>query len=640
MAWTRTTYGAYGLPCLITHPDGTTTRIAYNPLFSWHDGSIYLQKVTTDARGVVTEELIDANDEVRQTITRDPFGTEISHRTVTFSTLGKPTLIEDQQISSGTSQAVIQTRFTYDIAGQVTACTFGDGTPDQASWVYRYDAEGRKIEETKPSGITLFSSYDAKGRLSSCTSSDGTIAWKYQYNNQDLPERIENEITHAATIRRYNGLGLLTEESLENGLSLSYGVTSTGLLSSITYPDGSASSYTYTSGRLSSIERNDYIYRVTTRDLSGMITEASLPGGAGKLSQSIDGMGRKTAIHHEAFDEQRTVFDPVGCCLERIIDGTHEVFSYDYLCQLTNDNGRASVYDSLHHRIEHQGETATHNARHQMLSQGGASFRYDRDGRRVADDTYVYSYDACDRLTAIETASSRYEYAYDPFNRRMSSTTSIKENDTWKQVSSERYLWLQDNEIGAVDKDSHLQSLRLLGEGFGGEIGAAVAFEIKGELFIPIHDLSGHVRACVNSHGEIAEKLSYTAFGLESRTGQITPWTFSSKRQDEATGFVYFGRRYYDPKTATWLTQDPLGHTAGPNLYAYVKNNPLTCIDLYGLEDTPNGDRGFFGGIWDSICNAFGSNTASDSNEVVTSESDANPHALKLTLRSFCIHHF
>jgi RHS repeat-associated protein len=329
-----------------------------------------------------------------------------------------------------------------------------------------------------------------------------------------------------------------------------------------------------------------------------MITEASLPGGAGKLSQSIDGMGRKTAIHHEAFDEQRTVFDPVGCCLERIIDGTHEVFSYDYLCQLTNDNGRASVYDSLHHRIEHQGETATHNARHQMLSQGGASFRYDRDGRRVADDTYVYSYDACDRLTAIETASSRYEYAYDPFNRRMSSTTSIKENDTWKPVSSERYLWLQDNEIGAVDKDSHLQSLRLLGEGFGGEIGAAVAFEIKGELFIPIHDLSGHVRACITSHGEIAEKLSYTAFGLESRTGQITPWTFSSKRQDEATGFIYFGRRYYDPQTATWLTQDPLGHTAGPNLYAYVKNNPLTCIDLYGLEERLLKDEPNYNGDW------------------------------------------
>jgi RHS repeat-associated protein len=203
----------------------------------------------------------------------------------------------------------------------------------------------------------------------------------------------------------------------------------------------------------------------------------------------------------------------------------------------------------------------------------------------------------------------------------MSSTTSIKENDTWKQVSSERYLWLQDNEIGAVDKDSHLQSLRLLGEGFGGEIGAAVAFEIKGELFIPIHDLSGHVRACVNSHGEIAEKLSYTAFGLESRTGQITPWTFSSKRQDEATGFVYFGRRYYDPKTATWLTQDPLGHTAGPNLYAYVKNNPLTCIDLYGLEDTPNGDRGFWGQVWDSICDSF--SIPSDAT-VSLSDSDLN----------------
>src|SRR5262249_20732580 len=32
-----------------------------------------------------------------------------------------------------------------------------------------------------------------------------------------------------------------------------------------------------------------------------------------------------------------------------------------------------------------------------------------------------------------------------------------------------------------------------------------------------------------------------------------------------------------------WLTHDPLGLKAGPNLYAYVLNNPLSRFDLYGL---------------------------------------------------------
>jgi uncharacterized protein RhaS with RHS repeats len=55
---------------------------------------------------------------------------------------------------------------------------------------------------------------------------------------------------------------------------------------------------------------------------------------------------------------------------------------------------------------------------------------------------------------------------------------------------------------------------------------------------------------------------------------------------------VYFGRRFYDPITPTWLTKDPLGASAGPNLYAYAKNNPLTLLDLSGLEEQAVDDSG------------------------------------------------
>ena len=48
-----------------------------------------------------------------------------------------------------------------------------------------------------------------------------------------------------------------------------------------------------------------------------------------------------------------------------------------------------------------------------------------------------------------------------------------------------------------------------------------------------------------------------------------------------------------DPKTARWLSPDPISHEGGPNLYAYVLNSPLTHFDLYGLfvipgEKTPS----------------------------------------------------
>jgi len=45
---------------------------------------------------------------------------------------------------------------------------------------------------------------------------------------------------------------------------------------------------------------------------------------------------------------------------------------------------------------------------------------------------------------------------------------------------------------------------------------------------------------------------------------------------------VFFGKRYYNPSTGRWTTPDPRGFADGPNLYAYVHNNPLTLFDLYG----------------------------------------------------------
>ena len=86
------------------------------------------------------------------------------------------------------------------------------------------------------------------------------------------------------------------------------------------------------------------------------------------------------------------------------------------------------------------------------------------------------------------------------------------------------------------------------------------------------------------------ETYRFSAFGEEwifDDEGNLAearnPWRYSSKRVDPETGFIYFGRRYYDPATAKWVTQDPLGDEDGPNLYAYVHNNPLGCIDAEGL---------------------------------------------------------
>jgi YD repeat-containing protein len=251
-------------------------------------------------------------------------------------------------------------------------------------------------------------------------------------------------------------------------------------------------------------------------------------------------MGRRVLIGHARFTEERTSFDAIGNCLARTIDGKYESFVYDDLSQLRSDAGRSVLFDSLNRRKESEGVASTHNARHQTLTFGGMKFFYDLDGRRTRDAKRSYSYDALDRLIAVEDWSRRVEFTYDSFNRRMSATTFAKQGDRLSQVDQERYIWQQNCEIGSYVGD-RARSLRILGEGTGSEIGSAVAFELNDELVVPIHDLCGNVRVCLNSAGEVLEKLSYTAFGPESVEASLSPWTFASKRQDPYFGLIFFG---------------------------------------------------------------------------------------------------
>ena len=47
--------------------------------------------------------------------------------------------------------------------------------------------------------------------------------------------------------------------------------------------------------------------------------------------------------------------------------------------------------------------------------------------------------------------------------------------------------------------------------------------------------------------------------------------------------FLYNGFRYYDPEIGRYVSADPIGQLGGPNIYAYVLNNPLNAVDPLGL---------------------------------------------------------
>ena len=151
-----------------------------------------------------------------------------------------------------------------------------------------------------------------------------------------------------------------------------------------------------------------------------------------------------------------------------------------------------------------------------------------------------------------------------------------------------RYLYDGNDEIG-FEEDGQL-SIRILGNTAQAEIGSAIALQIKGATYIPLHDLQGNVSILLNPNtNEPTEEYIYSPFGQQNPSTQSqNPWRYLSKHTDNETGFVFFGRRYYDPSSGRFLTSDPKGYTDSLSLYAYALNDPFLLIDPYGLENEPS----------------------------------------------------
>jgi RHS repeat-associated protein len=65
---------------------------------------------------------------------------------------------------------------------------------------------------------------------------------------------------------------------------------------------------------------------------------------------------------------------------------------------------------------------------------------------------------------------------------------------------------------------------------------------------------------------------------------------FTGHYQHVPSGLVLSPYRAYDPKTARWLSRDPIGEAGGINLYGYVLNNPVNLWDPLGWEACRIGD--------------------------------------------------
>lgn len=106
------------------------------------------------------------------------------------------------------------------------------------------------------------------------------------------------------------------------------------------------------------------------------------------------------------------------------------------------------------------------------------------------------------------------------------------------------------------------------------------------------HDALGSTSLITNEAGTPVDYEEYYAYGGTAYRSSVPgPGTslkryrFLDRERDDETGFTHLGLRCYAPWLGRFISPDPAGYVAGPNLYRYARNCPSTLADPTGLDD-------------------------------------------------------
>ena len=255
-----------------------------------------------------------------------------------------------------------------------------------------------------------------------------------------------------------------------------------------------------------------------------------------------------------------------------------------------------------------------------------ANLVYDDEGRLKQDGRWDYHWDAESRLVGMTTSAAaisgghpwkRLSFQYDFIGRRIQK--KVETGSPASPVVSVNRLFLYDgwNLLAEVEKASgtaklaatYLWGLDVSGtaQGAGGAGGLLLTRQDTngdGTLdaeFRPTYDGTGNIIAWIGESGAVVSRIDYDPFGrVLTRQGHVNGLAhgFATKYQDEETGLVYFGLRYYSPETGRWISREPLGEMESFNLYAYCHNDPVNKVDVLGAAEwRPTGAKKIENGL-------------------------------------------
>ena len=488
------------------------------------------------------------------------------------------------------------------------------------SHAYTYQANSNLIATlVQKRGATTFlattKTYDNLNRLSGISSASSAVSAAYAYNSANQRTKATRE-DNTYWNYHYDALGQVTSGKKFDAANTALN----GLDYAWTFDDiGNRKSATTTS-QISNYTSNN-LNQYSQRTVPGIIDAFGAADAAATVTVALNGGApQPTARQGELFFKQFTV-----------------------------DNSAVAQRPSLKitgvkNLVGPGGEDAlTEITKTPYLPKTPEVFTYDADGNLTDDARWHYTWDAENRLAAMETRPDilvptgplplserrKLEFGYDGQSRRISKKVYNWNGTGWLLATSTAFLydgWNLLAEMNALNSNAvvrtYVWGLDLSGsmEGAGG-IGGLLAVNTGSATYAPTFDGGGNICGLVNTAtGTLDAEFEYDPFGnvIRSTGGASTacPFGFSTRYTDSETGIVMYPLRPYYPPTGRFLCKDPIEEDGGINLYGFVGNDPVDSFDplgletFYGHELLDKGTDPFNADIPDFLANKLGINAS------------------------------
>jgi RHS repeat-associated protein len=406
----------------------------------------------------------------------------------------------------------------------------------------RYDAAGRRVYRRTPTGAESNWDYDADHQAKRLRTGGRTLTFGLDLAGREVERLLDTGIVLA---QRWDARNRLAEQHLS---AVAGGGT-----------------------RVNQIQQRRYRYRADDH------VEAIEDRLGGNRSFDLDDAGRVTGVRGAGWSE-RYAYDGAG----NVVDAAWQAAEPDAQGPRTYQGTRLQTAGSLTYRYDAQGRVVM------------------RQRKRLSrkPDTWHFSYNAEDRLTgAVTPDGTRWRYRYDALGRRVAKQRLAPDGVTVAEQVD--FIWDDATLVEQVHNGQRATTWNYQKDTStpitqAERVRTAEARWVDAEFYSVVTDLIGTPTELVDTRGNLVWQARSALWGerLPSPPGRAsTPLRFPGQYFDAETGLHYNVHRYYDPATARFTSNDPLGLDPSPNPAAYV-HNPVTWIDPLGLTGSPGGCGG------------------------------------------------